>query len=209
MRHDGLLRDAAGAIMRGNADPAFRILNGGSPADELGGNKTRSFFEQMSTGGKGDVATIDTWMVAALSGREVTNSGGPKERDKIDTHVLAAGGTHGAARLAAGWSPQATVYSLFDDTVHDLAVEHNMPVADTQAAIWTQMRDHGFVAAKGLTQLRSREPVEWKKLTASQSFVYDSTVPDPEPSLEGDPDDTYAVELAAVNAKMRPALGFK
>lgn len=152
LRDMGALRDSAGAIIGQNATNALTILGGKPPGDALNGNKTRSFYEQMATGGKGGTATIDVWMLAALSGRAPAKMGGPdvgnQDRGRIDVHVLDAGRTNDQKLIEGGWDHQATLYSLFDRAVVDAANARGVSVSDAQAMIWYQQRDFAGAATQ-------------------------------------------------------------
>ena len=104
---------------------AVGVARGGTPDDELGGHKVRSFYNNILLGSTGDV-TIDTHAISAAVGEKVYGQD-PRTGAIMGGPRLTEYGTKGA-------------YPVLADAYRTVAAEFGLPPEQAQAIIWLQWR---------------------------------------------------------------------
>ena len=135
--HSGL-----GIGLPDNVTKAIELMRGGEPDKVLGGNKIRSFYNDMMRPSSSNAVTIDTLMLhAALGTHEVSSN--------------KQGRTLGA-------SPYN--YNLYSQAVKYIASKHGIAPHEAQARIWYAWRNRSGVQArqaaareKARTYMKARE----------------------------------------------------
>lgn len=106
-----------------NVDKAVRIYRGESADTVLTAPKTRSFNEQLQTGGRSTAPVIDRHMTRIATGQVISE----------DRYAKLMNGPARTPR--AGEQPKSG-YSFFSDVITDAAQQAGVSVADMQSVSW-------------------------------------------------------------------------
>lgn len=127
-----------------NVTKSIEIMRGGDPTEVLGGNKVRSFYNDMLHPGTSKSTTIDTLMVHAAMG---TSSISPAKLGRL-----------------LGSSPYN--YDLYAKAVKYIASKHKLPPHEVQARIWYAWRNKSGIQARQATARMLKAKAKAKKSKA-------------------------------------------